>query len=164
MNPIARLLVPQTPLWRYCLEAWPVAFVPSVALLAVAGALYLWAGGDMEANALPPDESFWGAMLGSGLVAPVVETLLLAALVSLLQRSIRSPVLIATVSAIVWGSLHALVEVFWFFGTVWSFFVFTCAYLAWRRDSFRSAFIAACVPHILINVSVTSLGPVLDAT
>jgi hypothetical protein len=140
-----------------------VAFVPSAALLVVVGSLYLWAGGDMKATALPPDESFWGAMLGVGLVAPVVETLILAALVSLLRRAIRQPALIAAVSAIIFGSLHALVEVLWFFGTVWSFFVFTCAYLAWRSDSFRSAFIAACVPHILINVSVTSLGPVLDA-
>ena len=42
----------------------------------------------------------------------------------------------------------------WFVGTAWSFFVFSCLYLTWRRVSFRHAYVAALVPHMLINGTV----------
>jgi Type II CAAX prenyl endopeptidase Rce1-like len=92
--------------------------------------------------------------------APVVETLMLAGGIALLSRATQRKGLVVTVSALAWGSLHALFGVLWFFGTVWSFFVFSCAFLAWRKVSFRHGFIAASVPHALVNISALCLSVV----
>jgi len=37
------------------------------------------------------------------------------------------------------------------------FFVFSCAYLAWRRVPFSKAFCAALVPHVLGNAVTVSM-------
>jgi hypothetical protein len=55
-------------------------------------------------------------------------------------------------------NLHALLDPLWFFGTVWSFFVMSCAFLGWRKCSYRRAFIAASVPHVLINLTVMTFS------
>lgn len=98
-------------------------------------------------------------ILGPVVFAPVVETLLLGLLLKGLLLLTARPVLTAALSALFWGALHGIVAPLWFFGTVWSFFIFACAYLGWHRQSRRKAFIAAAVPHSLINlIAMTILG------
>jgi hypothetical protein len=41
----------------------------------------------------------------------------------------------------------------WFFGTAWSFYVFSRGYLAWQPVSYKHALGAAAVPHALVNSS-----------
>jgi hypothetical protein len=55
------------------------------------------------------------------------------------------------------GGFHAAFGVIWFFGTVWSFLVFSCAYIGWRPVSFKEAFLAAWIPHVLINLTAMSI-------
>jgi membrane protease YdiL (CAAX protease family) len=86
--------------------------------------------------------------------APIAETLLLAGIISLLSRAGFSSLAVATISAIAWGCAHAMFGALWFFGTVWAFFVFSCAYISWRKVSFQRAYIAAAAPHALINLGV----------
>jgi hypothetical protein len=95
--------------------------------------------------------------------APIVETFVLIGGIKLLEIISSRPVVLAMLSALVWGLLHGSFATLWFFGTVWSFFVFSSAYLAWRSRSFKAGFIAASMPHALVNLTsmcVIMLGTV----
>jgi hypothetical protein len=92
--------------------------------------------------------------LGSVVFAPAMESLLLAVALSVLLSFSSSRILVAVASATVWGCFPALFGALWFFGTAWSFFIFSCAYRAWRERGFAQAYTAAVVPHALINLSV----------
>jgi membrane protease YdiL (CAAX protease family) len=145
------LFVPRVPLWRYCLLAFPAALIPSLVSVSVAFGIFSILGANLAAIAAPDRSATAGEVFGAVVFAPIVETLLLAALLRALSALITQTLLIALASAVVWGCLHALFGFLWFFGTAWSFFIFSCGYIAWRRISFRHAFIAAAVPHALIN-------------
>ena len=96
-------------------------------------------------------------------MAPILETALLA--LGLKAIALLSPnrFFDALVSAVLWGCIHAAFGLLWFFGTVWSFFVFSYAFLVWRPTSFRAAFAAAAVPHAAINaIALLSLQAIAD--
>jgi len=142
------------PLWQHCLLAFPIAVIPSLSLIAFVYALVMALG--LSADLLKPpnvEPTLW-ELVGTVLFAPLVETLLLAGVLRLLSMLSANTPFIAAVSGLLWGALHATRAVLWFFGTAWSFFVFSCLYLAWRRVSFKHAYVAALVPHMLINITV----------
>ena len=156
--PIARLLTPRVALWRYTLEAWAFALVPSLLVtIAAVGLVYIL--GDIDAVRFPPPPvSTVFDVLGAVVIAPIIETLLLALLITLLSRMLHKPISVAVVAGLIWGALHAIVAPLWFFGTAWAFFVYASAYLAWRGRSFGSGFVAAAVPHALKNMTATVLS------
>ena len=137
----------------YCLIAWPLALVPSILLAALAYAAFSAAGADMAAVQKPmrdvAQRKLWIALLA----APAVETLLLALGIRLIAVFTKHREAIAISSALAWGALHASFYPIWFFGTVWSFYVFSRGYLAWRPVSVKHALGAAAVPHALVNSS-----------
>jgi hypothetical protein len=139
-------------LLRYALRAVAVGVLPSILLVVVVAGLAALAGIDVGR---PPEVRLGaGGLVAVVVLAPLLETLLLAALLELLGMVLRSWARIAAVSAVAWGLLHGLVAPLWFFGTVWSFFVFGAAYIAWRPRSIRRAFVAAALPHAFINLAV----------
>jgi hypothetical protein len=87
------------------------------------------------------------------LVAPLIETLVLGGVLRLLEFATRRRQILALLSALLWGGAHAWFHPLWFFGTVWSFYVFSRGWLAWRPVSYKHAFAAAAVPHALVNSS-----------
>ncbi|BEV16820.1 hypothetical protein HBDW_36080 [Herbaspirillum sp. DW155] len=91
------------------------------------------------------------------LFGPMIETLLLALGVSVISRFVENSVLVAAISAMVWGVLHGLSAPLRFIGTAWSFYVFSASYIARRGSSFVVAFAAAAVPHMIQNFSVFAL-------
>lgn len=137
----------------WCLVAWPLALIPSMLLAALAYAVFSGAGADVAALQKPlrdiAPRSVWMALV----VAPVVETGVLALGIRVISMATQKPMLIAAVSALAWGALHASFYPMWFFGTVWSFYVFSRGYLAWRPVSVKHALGAAAVPHALVNAS-----------
>lgn len=151
------LFKPDLPLWRYCLIAFPVALIPSLALSAAAAQVLVWAGVNVDLIGAPALKATFAEALGAIVVSPLAETLLLALILVVLSLLSSRVAFVALVSAIAWGCAHALFGAFWFFGTVWSFFVFSCAYLHWRKASFGKAFLAASIPHALINSTVMVL-------
>lgn len=158
-----RLFEPWPPLWRYCLACIPVALIPSVAIGAVATALMRALGADVEAylsGGMPLDAV---AMFGAVVIGPVVETLLLAGGIAVLSSFHLRPMRVAVVTALVWAVVHAMYGALWFFGVVWSFFVYACAYTAWRKVSFRHAFAAAAIPHAAVNLLVVSTVRLLSS-
>ena len=148
------LLRPSLPLWKFCLAAFPLALFPSIALFASVYLLLSAVGVDTSGIQPPSQPATASELFGAVLFAPIVETYLLSLLLGALRRPGIHPLFGAVVSAVLWGALHASIAPLWFFGTVWSFFVFSCAFIGWRERSFKQAFAAAAVPHALINLSV----------
>ena len=114
------------PLWQQCLLAFPVALVPSLALVASAYALVAALGLSTAVLKAPNLEPTWWELVGTVLFAPLVETFLLAGVLRLLSMVSANTPFIAAVSGLLWGALHGTRAALWFFGTAWSFFVFSC--------------------------------------
>lgn len=138
---------------RHCLWAtlWCSLSLP---LLLAAYGLARAMGVDTTAALGPERAATVGEFLGTVVFAPLAETLLLGGLLWWLSRLTRRPLLVAGLSALLWGALHAQFGGLRFFGTAWTFYVLSCAYLAWRPVGFGHAFVAAAVPHGVINLSV----------
>lgn len=149
------LATPIPQLWGYCLLAAPLALVPSFALLSIATIVLKLVG--VSPRFPTHDEMSLSWTFVMVVVSPLVETVVLASLLWILARFIEAPVRLAAVSAILWGLLHATAAPIWFFGTAWSFYVFSSAYLTWRTRSRTHAFIAAAAPHGLVNFAAVAL-------
>ncbi|GHA81893.1 CPBP family glutamic-type intramembrane protease [Cognatilysobacter bugurensis] len=141
----------------YALIAGVVSLAGSMVLAGSADAIARAFGIESPTDGMPEWSVGWVDLAGLVVFAPVVETLLLSALLWGLARVIASPVRVAAVSALLWGGLHGAVAPMWFFGTVWAFFVFSYAYLAWRPRSYRHAFAAAALPHAMQNAAAFGL-------
>ena len=142
------------PLWRYCLLAFPIALLPSLALFASANVILRALGVDPDHFQAPQIHATVLDAFGATVFSPVTETLLLAGGLRILSNFSKRKLPLAVASAVAWGCLHALFGALWFFGTVWSFFVFSYAYLTWRERRLARAFTVAAVPHALINLTV----------
>jgi hypothetical protein len=138
---------------EYCLVAWHLALIPSIALAALAYLVFSSAGADVSALQKPARDVLTRNVWMTVLVAPAIETGVLALGLWLIGRATRNRQAIAITSALAWGGLHAWFHPLWFFGTVWSFYVFSLGYLAWRPVSYKHALGAAAVPHALVNSS-----------
>lgn len=157
------LLEPIQPLWRYCLTAVPIALFPTLGLFVIACGILSFIGVNvtellLQRPSIATNTSVIVSVFGSVFFAPIVETFLLAGLLKILSKVSSHPVFIAAYAAIIWGGLHGLFGILWFFGTVWSFFVFSCSFIAWRKSSFKHAFIAAAIPHALVNLIAVLVG------
>jgi hypothetical protein len=86
------------------------------------------------------------------ILCPIVETLLMSFGLKLISLFTKKQVILAVLSAILWALLHSLVSPAWGLVVFWPFFVFSSAYIAWRRKSWLKAFwVAACI-HALQNL------------
>ena len=154
---VGLLTVPQRSLLQHSFLLWPLALVPSLVFVIAARAAFTFAGVDLAAITPPNRPASVEFLLSSVVFAPFVETLLMTAGVRLLSVAISQHLLVAAISGILWGIFHGMFGLLWFFGSAWSFFVFSCAYLAWRPRSFSSGFVAAALPHALVNLTAVGL-------
>lgn len=151
------LLNPRIPLWRYSLTLFPIAFIPSILLLLLAIGLFTALGVDIESLKGPEHPASLVMFFAYVVFAPLVETWLLGLMLGLLTQATQGPAKAAAIASLLWGIAHGLTGWLRFFGSTWSFFIFACAFLAWRERSYRQAFAAAAIPHALINLSATLL-------
>jgi len=142
---------------EFCLVAWHIALIPSILLVVLSYAIFSGAGADVGSLQRPARDIAQRNVWMTALVAPVIETLLLALGIRLISVFTKHREAIAIVSALAWGALHASFYPLWFFGTAWSFYVFSRGYLAWRPVSVKHALGAAAVPHALVNSSALLL-------
>jgi membrane protease YdiL (CAAX protease family) len=147
------LTQPRQPLWKFCALAYLTALAPSLALYSCAYFVVGAVGADAQAIQAPPRAASLSEFLGAVIFAPLVETAILGLLLRGLLSVFKTPLLVAALSALLWGAMHATFGLLWFFGTVWSFFVFSCAYVAWRQRSLHEAYISAAVPHAMVNLT-----------
>lgn len=140
-----------------CIVAWTVALIGSVMLVLAVHSLFSSAGVDVSSIQKPPVElrprNYWMAAIA----APLIETVVLGLFLWVLQFATRRRQLLAVLSALAWGGAHASFHPLWFFGTVWSFYVFSRAWLAWQPVSYKHAFGAAALPHALVNSSALAM-------
>ena len=148
---------PRYPLWNHCLRAFAVALLPEIVVQGSVGLILAAAGIDATGWSGPERHVTAGDLLLSVMFAPVVETALLGAGLGLLSRWTQNRLIIVTASALVWGGLHATTGILRLLPAAWSFFVFSCSYLVWRKSSQRDAFVAAAVPHGLINLTAYAM-------
>jgi hypothetical protein len=138
---------------EYCLVAWHLALIPSILLVVLAYAVFTGTGADVSAIQKPARDIAQRHVWITVLVAPVVETLVLALGIRLISLLTKRREAIAITSALAWGALHGYFYPIWFFGTAWSFYVFSRGLLAWQPVSYKHALGAAAVPHALVNAS-----------
>jgi hypothetical protein len=153
MNRIRSFLFesPTVSLLRYSLIATPLAIIPSVALSEAVQQYLTWLGIDVSLLMPPVEVLSWRYAFGAIVWGPIAETYMLAGLLALLSMSALRPAWVPIASAVLFGALHGMFGALWFFGTVWSFYVQSCAFLVWRKFSFRQAFLVAALTHAMLN-------------
>ena len=133
-------------------RAWLAILVG--AALTLAGSLALSAIATLFAPTLAkPDFALRGvtAFLLLFAFAPLVETLIMAAVLSLLARFF-SPTMAVLVSAALWGIAHSVQAAAWGLVIWWPFVIFSTLYLVWRERSVMAALGVATATHALQNL------------
>jgi hypothetical protein len=136
--------IPERPL-RAVAIAWLTAFPVSIAF-AMLGSLLL-------PRAEQPEFGVSGGLAVFALVifSPVVETLIMGAVLLLLLRLMPATVAIL-VSAIGWGMAHSTAAPIWGLVIWWPFLVFSTLFVAWRARSLTLAFLLPMATHMLQNL------------
>lgn len=138
------LLVPQRPA-QAILTGWAMAFLPSVAL-GIAVSQLLPAVDQPKFNV---DGAFAVAMLV--IAAPLVETLIMGAVLVVLQRLVP-PTAAVLISSAGWGIAHSMVAPAWGLVIWWPFLIFSTLFVTWSRRSLLAAFAMAAAVHGLHNL------------
>ena len=144
----AALAEPRNPL-RAIATGWLLAFPPSL-LLAV---LAQWLLPDVPR----PEFDVAGPASVALLVifAPLVETLIMAAVLEVLLR-LLPPAAAVALSAVGWGLAHSWVAPAWGLVIWWPFLIFSTLYVTWAKRSVWAAVGVVFAVHALQN-----LGPSL---
>lgn len=160
---VVKGLAPQTTdsLLTYCLK---VAALSLVANLALSGAAQLAA----HALGLPrsiDNRSLTGAeIIGTLLLAPLVESVLLRAACALARTGTRAVWLPSLFIGVIAGLAHGALDGLRFFGPMASFTVFAWAWLRWHDARRAHGFMVLLLPHVLHNAVpigvLASAGPV----
>ena len=133
-NPASRLLhyVQKTsePWWKYIPIVFLIAFIPS-ALISLALNLVFRPEAPMDLGELSIP-----LVLSLVLLAPLLETLIMWPIVSIIQRFIPGQAVVtAIVSAAVWGIFHGIQAPVWGLTVAWSFFIFSLCFVTWKKLS-----------------------------
>jgi len=144
----AALAEPRHPL-RAIATGWLLAFPPSI-LLAV---LVQWLLPEVDRPNIPIGGIETVVVLV--LVSPLVETLIMAAVLEVLRRFLP-PAAAIIISAIGWGLAHSWVAPAWGLVIWWPFLIFSTLYVTWSKRSVWRAVGVVFAVHALQN-----LGPSL---
>jgi hypothetical protein len=131
--------------WLAILTGWALSLVGSIALAALSG---------LVAPALPaPEFAMKGPLVFFLLVvfAPLIETLIMGGVLSLLLR-ITTPPIAILLSAIGWGVAHSSQALGWGLVIWWPFLIFSTLYVVWRQRGFWLAVAIVTATHALQNV------------
>ena len=124
------------------------------AALTLAGSLALSAIATLFAPTLATPDFAQRGLIAFVLLfafAPLFETLIMAAVLSLLARFL-SPTLAVLVSAALWGIAHSLQAAAWGLVIWWPFVIFSTLYMVWRERSVLAALAVATATHALQNL------------
>ena len=128
--------------------------IPIGAALTLLGSLLLsWSASTIAPTLAKPDFALSGISAFALLVlfAPLVETLIMAAGLSILARFL-SPTLAVLTSAALWGIAHSLQATVWGLVIWWPFVIFSTLYMVWRERSVSAAIAVATATHALQNL------------
>ena len=145
MTPAPRFLSQAESPVRAILVGWPVATVPALALAALVDLLLPSAA---QPQFGPADLNLLAQLV---LVAPLIETLIMAAVLEVLVRLIPALWAIA-VSAIGWGAAHSLIAPAWGLVIWWIFLILSTLYVTWRKRGLGLALAIPFAVHALNNL------------
>ena len=100
---------------------------------------------------MPPGVAFFAIVI----ISPLIETLIMAAILSLLLRLVP-PLVAIVLSAAGWAVVHSLQASAWGLVIWWPFLIFSTLYVVWRQRSLKLALAIPATVHALNN-----LGPAL---
>jgi hypothetical protein len=140
---------PEQPL-RAIAIGWLTAFPASI-LFAILGSLLI-------PQAQQPEFHATGglAMFALVIFSPVVETLIMGAVLLVLLR-LFSPTVAILVSAIGWGVAHSSLVPIWGLVIWWPFLIFSTLFVTWRERSLWLAFLIPMCVHALQNLIPAAL-------
>ena len=135
--------------WLAILVGWLLSFGGSV--------LLSWAAQSLAPALGKPSFPMtgWVAFLLLAVFAPLLETLIMAAVLSFLTRFL-SPTVAILASALLWGVAHSLQAPVWGLVIWWPFLIFSTLYVVWRQRGVWAGIAVAATTHALQNV-----GPAL---
>ena len=136
--------------WRAIIVGWLMTTIPSLLLAAIVARLFPDLG--QPEFKMDPVQ----ALVGIVLISPVIETLIMAAVLSLLVRLVP-PVVAILLSAAGWGVAHSLIASAWGFVIWWPFLIFSTLYIVWRQRSLKLALAIPATVHALNNLGPTLL-------
>ena len=135
--------------WLAILVGWLTATVPSLALAAIVSRILPQLPGpkfDMDPAT---------AIIAIVIISPFLETLIMAAVLSVLLRFLPATAAILA-SAAGWGLAHSAMAPAWGLVIWWPFLVFSTLFVVWRQRSLAAAIAIPATVHALQN-----LGPAL---
>jgi membrane protease YdiL (CAAX protease family) len=130
---------------RYIVRAWLLSMLPAILIAA-----FLWALFPDTASAPSRDVTRPGIVLSVVVIAPILETLIMGAILLAVQRAAGAGPAVL-VSAIFWGAVHGWVAVRWGLAISWSFLIFSVAFVTWRQAGLFKAFLVAAAVHASQN-------------
>ena len=133
-------------------RAWLAILVG--AALTIAGSLLLsWAASLIAPNLAKPAFPMKGPVAFALLVlfAPLTETLIMAGVLSLLERFL-APTTAILASAVLWGIAHSLQAAAWGLIIWWPFLIFSMLFMVWRTRGFWAGIAVAATAHALQNL------------
>lgn len=135
-------------------RAW-LAILVGVALTLSGSLVLSWLASFAAPALAKPEFPMRGPLAFALLVgfAPLVETLIMAAVLALLAR-FMPPTAAVLASALLWGIAHSLQAAVWGLVIWWPFLVFSTLYLVWRQRGTAAGIAVAATTHALQN-----LGP-----
>ena len=142
------LLEPRQPV-RAILVGWAATTVPAL-LLSVLVAFLLPQSAGPDFGAVDAE-----LFLKLVVVAPLIETLIMAAVLEILLLGI-APLFAVIASSVGWGFAHSFIVVGWGLVIWWPFLIFSTLYVTWRGQGRLLAIGIVFAVHALNN-----LGPAL---
>jgi membrane protease YdiL (CAAX protease family) len=129
---------------RAILLAWLSAFIPSILLSAVVSTMLPTLGQPQLALGTGT------ALVLVAVVAPVLETLIMAGVLAVLLR-LMPPTAAVLASSLGWGVAHSLAAPAWGLVIWWPFLIFSILYVTWRQRSLLAAMAVPASAHGLQN-------------
>lgn len=124
---------------------WLTAFLPSIALAALVSTLL--------PGVAQPELAISNPVMVALVVvaAPIIETLIMGAVLALLLRFLP-PAAAVIVSAAGWGVAHSLAAAAWGLVIWWPFLIFSILFVTWRKRSIVAALAVPAAVHMLQNL------------
>ena len=146
--------------FKYLVKSYLLAFIP-VQVLAVFISFMNIDGSNSDDYLLDQSEQILEIVAGFVFIAPIIETILMALFITAISLIIKNVYTVSFITALIAGLIHSLFIPFWGIHTFWPFFIFSMAFLTWRKISFIKGFLMANAIHLLYNI-VPTIAIILD--
>jgi hypothetical protein len=95
----------------------------------------------------------WNQALMDLLISPIVESLVIIAIIEFMRRLKFNDMTGAAVAALVFAALHSLTIPIWGLICIPAFFIEGASYIYWRRRSFGAGLQAIALIHAFSNLA-----------